>query len=150
MLLGWASGHFGFMGVKAETTQYPALEYCSVAASFIGIILFIFVKPSSQVQKNDPTDDEASAAGSPTSDEYKKVCEATSPSGSKFPLLPEREGSEVDHAIPYSSVESCLLYTSDAADEEDSEDLGGSRNIKKKMRNQQKTEIKKIILKKSR
>ena len=27
---------------------------------------------------------------------------------------------------------SCLLYTSDAADEEDSVDLGGRRNIKKK------------------
>ena len=26
----------------------------------------------------------------------------------------------------------CLLYTSDAADEEDSVDLGGRRNIKKK------------------
>ena len=28
---------------------------------------------------------------------------------------------------------SCLLYTSDAADEEDSVDLGGRRIIKKKM-----------------
>ena len=32
------------------------------------------------------------------------------------------------HAFP----ESCLLYTSDAADEEDSVDLGGRRIIKKK------------------
>eukprot|EP00656_Telonema_subtile_P016706 TRINITY_DN1884_c0_g1_i2.p1 TRINITY_DN1884_c0_g1~~TRINITY_DN1884_c0_g1_i2.p1 ORF type:complete len:103 (-),score=9.00 TRINITY_DN1884_c0_g1_i2:5-313(-) len=30
------------------------------------------------------------------------------------------------------SVKSCLLYTSDAADEEDSVDLGGRRIIKKK------------------
>ena len=29
-------------------------------------------------------------------------------------------------------IESCLLYTSDAADEEDSVDLGGRRIIKKK------------------
>ena len=29
-------------------------------------------------------------------------------------------------------VKSCLLYTSDAADEEDSVDLGGRRIIKKK------------------
>ena len=29
----------------------------------------------------------------------------------------------------------CLLYTSDAADEEDSVDLGGPRNIKKKNNN---------------
>eukprot|EP00658_Telonema_sp_P-2_P008125 TRINITY_DN13044_c0_g1_i9.p1 TRINITY_DN13044_c0_g1~~TRINITY_DN13044_c0_g1_i9.p1 ORF type:complete len:156 (-),score=45.12 TRINITY_DN13044_c0_g1_i9:7-474(-) len=31
-----------------------------------------------------------------------------------------------------ASLETCLLYTSDAADEEDSGDLGGSRNMKKK------------------
>ena len=33
-----------------------------------------------------------------------------------------------------ASVYSCLLYTSDAADEEDSVDLGGSRVLKKKKR----------------
>ena len=32
----------------------------------------------------------------------------------------------------------CLLYTSDAADEEDSVDLGGRRIIKKKKRNKTK------------
>eukprot|EP00658_Telonema_sp_P-2_P028947 TRINITY_DN22083_c0_g1_i3.p1 TRINITY_DN22083_c0_g1~~TRINITY_DN22083_c0_g1_i3.p1 ORF type:complete len:105 (-),score=31.22 TRINITY_DN22083_c0_g1_i3:36-350(-) len=41
---------------------------------------------------------------------------------SMFPLL---------HA-PYSALIPCLLYTSDAADEEDSVDLGGRRIIKKK------------------
>ena len=34
--------------------------------------------------------------------------------------------------IHYYSVYTCLLYTSDAADEEDSVDLGGRRIIKKK------------------
>eukprot|EP00828_Plagiopyla_frontata_P047003 TRINITY_DN8565_c0_g1_i1.p1 TRINITY_DN8565_c0_g1~~TRINITY_DN8565_c0_g1_i1.p1 ORF type:complete len:152 (+),score=22.93 TRINITY_DN8565_c0_g1_i1:87-542(+) len=34
----------------------------------------------------------------------------------------------------HASLESCLLYTSDAADEEDSVDLGGRRIIKKKKR----------------
>ena len=33
----------------------------------------------------------------------------------------------LQHAVPYT----CLLYTSDAADEEDSVDLGGRRIIKK-------------------
>ena len=33
------------------------------------------------------------------------------------------------------SMRSCLLYTSDAADEEDSVDLGGRRIIKKKKKN---------------
>ena len=32
----------------------------------------------------------------------------------------------------YKMMKSCLLYTSDAADEEDSVDLGGRSNIKKK------------------
>ena len=46
------------------------------------------------------------------------------------------------------SVSSCLLYTSDAADEEDSVDLGGRRIIKKKKETKnkgsddKKTEIK--------
>src|SRR5664279_6002809 len=34
-------------------------------------------------------------------------------------------------AVNLDSIESCLLYTSDAADEEDSVDLGGRRIIKK-------------------
>eukprot|EP00658_Telonema_sp_P-2_P058849 TRINITY_DN4744_c0_g1_i17.p3 TRINITY_DN4744_c0_g1~~TRINITY_DN4744_c0_g1_i17.p3 ORF type:complete len:105 (+),score=19.77 TRINITY_DN4744_c0_g1_i17:700-1014(+) len=34
--------------------------------------------------------------------------------------------------FPYSALIPCLLYTSDAADEEDSVDLGGRRIIKKK------------------
>ena len=32
----------------------------------------------------------------------------------------------------------CLLYTSDAADEEDSVELGGTRSIKKKKKERQK------------
>ena len=35
--------------------------------------------------------------------------------------------------------EDCLLYTSDAADEEDSVDLGGRRLIKKKKREMKET-----------
>src|SRR5674536_378065 len=37
-----------------------------------------------------------------------------------------------------SSTNSCLLYTSDAADEEDSVDLGGRRIIKKKKKNRRR------------
>ena len=36
----------------------------------------------------------------------------------------------------------CLLYTSDAADEEDSVDLGGLRLIEKKKKDEQKEETK--------
>src|SRR5665648_1301226 len=37
-----------------------------------------------------------------------------------------------DRSVPERSFLTCLLYTSDAADEEDSVDLGGRRIIKKK------------------
>src|SRR5665648_1269445 len=40
--------------------------------------------------------------------------------------------------IPTEDIETCLLYTSDAADEEDSVDLGGRRIIKKKKKRQKK------------
>ena len=44
-----------------------------------------------------------------------------------------RQEARVGSAVPEVLGELvCLLYTSDAADEEDSGDLGGRRNIKKK------------------
>ena len=38
----------------------------------------------------------------------------------------------------FKEMENCLLYTSDAADEEDSVDLGGCLNIKKKKKMKKK------------
>src|SRR5665648_1276471 len=53
-----------------------------------------------------------------------------------FPLISSVAASNSPLAIsptyPWQSVCPCLLYTSDAADEEDSVDLGGRRIIKKK------------------
>eukprot|EP00658_Telonema_sp_P-2_P016728 TRINITY_DN16484_c0_g1_i2.p2 TRINITY_DN16484_c0_g1~~TRINITY_DN16484_c0_g1_i2.p2 ORF type:complete len:142 (-),score=18.09 TRINITY_DN16484_c0_g1_i2:101-526(-) len=43
-------------------------------------------------------------------------------------------------AGPVLCVDTCLLYTSDAADEEDSVDLGGRRIIKKKKKEKKKKE----------
>src|SRR5674536_401993 len=43
---------------------------------------------------------------------------------------------------PPSGLKSCLLYTSDAADEEDSVDLGGRRIIKKKKKKKTKIQNK--------
>ena len=42
--------------------------------------------------------------------------------------------------IRATAVNGCLLYTSDAADEEDSGELGGRSNIKKKKINGQREE----------
>ena len=39
---------------------------------------------------------------------------------------------------PTAEPPNCLLYTSDAADEEDSVDLGGRRIVKKKKQNKEK------------
>ena len=49
-------------------------------------------------------------------------------------LLPEdlRDHLVVEHEIIRAQVVRCLLYTSDAADERSSVDLGGRRIIKKK------------------
>src|SRR5664280_1415506 len=43
-----------------------------------------------------------------------------------------------DYNFRTGSTYTCLLYTSDAADEEDSVDLGGRRIIKKKKKNKKK------------
>ena len=51
-------------------------------------------------------------------------------------------GSAVVNAngtFSYTHNGTCLLYTSDAADEEDSVDLGGRRIIKKKKKENKKT-----------
>src|SRR5665648_1234382 len=53
-------------------------------------------------------------------------------------LRPSGQGvhaNAITSAICFSLYFICLLYTSDAADEEDSVDLGGRRIIKKKKKN---------------
>ena len=58
--------------------------------------------------------------------------------------LPGEKVTIEDAKIYINDSETCLLYTSDAADEEDSVDLGGRRVIKKKKKtNHQKKKIKK-------
>eukprot|EP00658_Telonema_sp_P-2_P084373 TRINITY_DN9355_c0_g1_i7.p1 TRINITY_DN9355_c0_g1~~TRINITY_DN9355_c0_g1_i7.p1 ORF type:complete len:118 (+),score=43.34 TRINITY_DN9355_c0_g1_i7:148-501(+) len=44
-------------------------------------------------------------------------------------------------SLPQQRSAPCLLYTSDAADEEDSVDLGGRRIIKKKKKNMEKNRL---------
>eukprot|EP00828_Plagiopyla_frontata_P002207 TRINITY_DN10211_c0_g1_i2.p1 TRINITY_DN10211_c0_g1~~TRINITY_DN10211_c0_g1_i2.p1 ORF type:complete len:157 (+),score=16.91 TRINITY_DN10211_c0_g1_i2:227-697(+) len=56
--------------------------------------------------------------------------------GSRFNSTPE---SRVTFYFSYTETGNCLLYTSDAADEEDSVDLGGRRINKKKKNKKSKT-----------
>ena len=51
-----------------------------------------------------------------------------------FPL----SGNNLQYTPAHIRQNLCLLYTSDAADEEDSVDLGGRRIIKKKKNNKKK------------
>ena len=46
----------------------------------------------------------------------------------------------IDDGANFTTVNTCLLYTSDAADERSSVDLGGRRFIKKKQKKQTKTQ----------
>ena len=72
---------------------------------------------------------------------YEKVCEKLNSFKIETKL---QESRSIIQEQVYKSVESnanvytCLLYTSDAADEEDSVDLGRRRNIKKKKKKPQK------------
>ena len=50
--------------------------------------------------------------------------------------MAHHEEASISRHLLGSEVKGCLLYTSDAADEEDSVDLGGRRIIKKKNKNQ--------------
>jgi glucose uptake protein GlcU len=44
MLLGWASGHFGFIGLKKEEVKVQWISYCSVAFAAVGVFVLAFVK----------------------------------------------------------------------------------------------------------
>ena len=57
----------------------------------------------------------------------------------KFPVGSRVSDVEVFNGTSYEPIEPCLLYTSDAADERSSVDLGGRRIIKK---NNKKKKIK--------
>ena len=61
--------------------------------------------------------------------------------GSDLPkqFLPMGDKPVLMHTLEVFRRYDCLLYTSDAADEEDSVDLGGRRIIKKKKKNESRS-----------
>src|SRR5450756_3157379 len=76
----------------------------------------------------------APASASPTPSPYSSpAADASASAGSSSPLV-YRIGlqSDVDNMNPFSTYNTCLLYTSDAADDLLCVDLGGRRIIKKK------------------
>ena len=64
-------------------------------------------------------------------------CAPRDAGGHRGPLGTRSSGSRSTLATEVSRLGACLLYTSDAADERSSVDLGGRRIIKKKKRIQQ-------------
>eukprot|EP00658_Telonema_sp_P-2_P082367 TRINITY_DN869_c0_g1_i17.p1 TRINITY_DN869_c0_g1~~TRINITY_DN869_c0_g1_i17.p1 ORF type:complete len:120 (+),score=14.97 TRINITY_DN869_c0_g1_i17:482-841(+) len=74
-----------------------------------------------------------------TGNEYHAACDHASNSSKSIQCHCEGGLGSVQHQ-PYSHTLSryCLLYTSDAADEEDSVDLGGRRIIKKKKKKEKR------------
>eukprot|EP00658_Telonema_sp_P-2_P004883 TRINITY_DN11826_c0_g2_i11.p1 TRINITY_DN11826_c0_g2~~TRINITY_DN11826_c0_g2_i11.p1 ORF type:complete len:789 (-),score=142.79 TRINITY_DN11826_c0_g2_i11:10-2376(-) len=75
---------------------------------------------------------------------YLPEASTTDPTDGSFPLLPQKSSTTTSTKSKKKLPKYCLLYTSDAADEEDSVDLGGRRIIKKK---KNKKEIDRRMLK---
>mmetsp|Transcript_10472 Transcript_10472/g.11963 ORF Transcript_10472/g.11963 Transcript_10472/m.11963 type:complete len:492 (-) Transcript_10472:162-1637(-) len=90
MLLGWASGHWGLLGVKQEFSSNPTLEYVSVAFSFLSIILFIFVKPVQQLQHQHQKPD----AGEEAESDHSEGDDETTSDSEKKQLVKSENTSE--------------------------------------------------------
>ena len=52
MRIGWASGHFGWFGLTAESVDYPALNYIGVTTAVLSGFIFLAIK-TVQVQSQD-------------------------------------------------------------------------------------------------
>ena len=50
MILGWASGHFGFWDITREEVQTPWMSYCGVGIAALSIIVFGVMEPTSSGQ----------------------------------------------------------------------------------------------------
>lgn len=44
MLIGWASGSFGILGVTKTTVAHPSMNYAGVALAVVSMIIFFFIK----------------------------------------------------------------------------------------------------------
>jgi len=48
LLMGWATGRFGFFGLKAQSVSIPSLNYVGVVLAIISGFCYLFVKPNVQ------------------------------------------------------------------------------------------------------
>jgi glucose uptake protein GlcU len=62
MLLGWASGHFGFWGINEEQEQVEWIGYVGVAFAVLGVITLAFVKKSGTAHRDSLNDTEDALA----------------------------------------------------------------------------------------
>ena len=51
--LGWASGHFGWFGLKPEDVEKPILNYIGVILGCISGVVFFFIQPVKREQKSE-------------------------------------------------------------------------------------------------
>ncbi len=45
MLIGWASGTFGLLGVTAQAVANPAMNYAGMGLAVVALLVYLFVKP---------------------------------------------------------------------------------------------------------
>lgn len=113
MLLGWASGHFGLLGVKKEYATHPYLEYISVAFSFVSIVMFIFVKPVQMLQHKGQQPEPGEPAESPTFSEDDAEKKKLLPVGdeSMSSLKSDLKPSSIQQAVQKTTMANTLGAT---------------------------------------
>lgn len=67
LIMGWASGKFGFFGLKPETIPNPALNYVGVVVAICSLALSFFVRPT--VGRGEPEGDGEEELGYDSDDE---------------------------------------------------------------------------------
>ena len=96
LIVGWASGRFGFFGIKKQTDiALPALNYVGVFICMASLAIFFFVKPSVSKVNHRPLDTTDQDAENDVERGH-TVQKLIRPSASGSPSTPEQRGNGVD------------------------------------------------------
>ena len=100
MVLGWASGKFGLMGVKAEAVpKYNWLSYFGICVALVSIVAFAMVKPTPTKKQ----DEEGEEEGDGSSDASSAGAAAGHPSSMKRVIGDDRQQAPRPPQAPASS-----------------------------------------------